>query len=113
MNPKLMALPIDALQQLKKDVDEAMSHRKYELFRVGKLASFYSAKKGREVIIRITKINTKTVMGDEVNERGIPTGMKWKCGPSCLTVLPDAPKVVIPEKGVGADAPESSLAGSF
>lgn len=112
INPKLMQLPIDALQKLKKEVDEAMQWRRYELFKVGKLASFVSSK-GQYTVIKITGVGPKNIMGAEVNERGIPTGGKWKVAPSFLTVLPDPPKVVEPQKGVGADAPQSELAGLY
>jgi len=112
-NAKLMALPIDVLQKLKKEVDEAMNRRRYELFKIGKLASFYCPKKRRDITIKITGMGPKNIMGDEVNERGIPIGGKWRVGPSILTVLPDPPKVVVPKAGEGADAPQSDLSGMY
>jgi hypothetical protein len=118
MNPKLKALPLEALFQLRDELIDACRARKYEAFKVGRLAQFEKAGRGIKgiVTIRITGFGPKNIQGLEVDpDTGLPSGRggSWRCDPDSLT--PIFPKKVAPKplQGVGADRPMSPMAGSF
>ena len=113
MNPKLKALPIEALFQLRDELVEACQKRRHEALKIGSVAEFESSKHGAIVRIRITGFGPKNVMGEEVDANGFSMRKKWRCHPDFLT--PVFPKKVAPPppKGVGADRPNSPMAGSF
>lgn len=54
-------------------------------FMVGEYATWKSTKTGRPVYIRITKVNTKTILGEEVNAAGerVPSP-GWRVSPNLL-----------------------------
>lgn len=85
---ELLALNDQIVQRIRHlQTTEAIS-ASYKL-RVGQKASFYSRKHCRTIMIRIDKINTKTVHGTELDDFGQPLswGGKWKVGTTLLTPL--------------------------
>ena len=113
MNDKLKALPDDALVRLKEQVDEEFKRRRNRLFAIGKHATFFSERYGREVRILITGRGPKNLVGFECDEYGNKVGPQWRCHPSTLTPVLPKPKPVAPAVGVGRDAPASAMAGAF
>jgi len=112
LNPKIMALPGDALLKLREEVNAAFEARSGEFLQPGKFARLYSEKKNRQIRVRITGFGIKYLQAEEVNEFGGANGARWRLTVS--SVYPERtvvkPKV---EKGTGADAPQHEAAGSF
>lgn len=67
--------------------------------RIGGKAMFTHSRTGARHAIVIDKINTKTVVGRELNPDGT-TRMTWKVSPTLLTLVDDRPKTT--GAGVGA-----------
>lgn len=112
LNPKIMALPGDALLKLREEVNAAYEARRNEFLKPGRICWFYSEKHCRNVRVKITGFGIKYVQAMEVNEFDGPTGMKWKMPPNMLN--PELPKVKpVVVKGAGADAPQHAHAGAF
>lgn len=57
-------------------------------FRPGDKASFYSSKYGRNIAIKITKVNIKTVSAVELNDDGTVSYRTWKVAPTMLKACP-------------------------
>lgn len=89
MMDKLNALPIEALFKLKKSLDEACERRRYELFRVGREATFPTPKVAGGICrIRITSLGPKNVLGYRIDDAGNHlTKEKWRVGPNPATFV--------------------------
>jgi len=109
MNDKLKALPDDALVRLKMQVDEEFKLRRGRIFAPGKLASFYSEKHDRDILLKITGKGPKNYLAHECDEYGNPIGRgQWRIHPGFLMpVLPKQKPVVAPI-GVGKDRPAAA-----
>lgn len=56
--------------------------------RIGSIAKFANSKTGRDVHIRVTKFNTKTVSGQAINiADGTDTIGTWRVSPNLLRVV--------------------------
>lgn len=54
-------------------------------FMVGGKAQFTCSRTGRTVLIRIDRLNTKTVSATELSSTGMPIGRTWRVPPSMLS----------------------------
>lgn len=114
MLDKLQSLPIETLFALKKQLDAACESRRYELFKVGREATFPTNKVNSGVChIRITGLGPKNVSGYRIDEQGNHLMKeKWRVSPNLLTPIFDKPKVAQPLRTAG-DMPTNAAAGSF
>jgi hypothetical protein len=96
---KLSALSVETLENLNRAVVSELRHRYAMKQRVammnlqeGQLVRWWSRKHGRNITVRITEFNRKTVTGVEVNEDGTSKGKlystKWRVSPSMVEVVP-------------------------
>lgn len=115
MQAKLELMSVEAFIKLKTAVDEVFRRRQRSMLYPGALASFTS-RDGARLIMKIEKINPKSIGGYIVDEYGVMTsGRKssWKVGPTLLT--PFIKKEVQakpppPPTGFGKDKPTSAVA---
>jgi hypothetical protein len=114
MKDKLNALPDDALIRLKMQIDAEFKSRRSRIFAPGKLATFFSEKYDRDVLLKITGKGPKNYLANECDKFGNPVGRgQWRIHPSFLMpVLPEV-KAPAPAVGAGKDRPAATAAGAW
>ena len=81
----LNKLSTEALHKLKESIDKVLDSRLDRTLRVGRVADFVA--RGENISIVITRINGKSVSGEEIGT-SVKPGRKWRVDKSMAKVRP-------------------------
>lgn len=81
----LNKLSTEGLHKLKESIEQVLDSRLDRTLRVGRVADFMA--RGESISIVITRINGKTVSGEEIGT-SVKPGRKWRVGKELAKVRP-------------------------